>query len=126
MQIAYATQIIAETCGNCGVVFGLEQTFMSQKRQNGQLFRCPNGCSVCYGDNTLKKQLDATQRALTAAKCEIATERNAKWAALEDAAKEKLARKRLKKRVMAGVCPCCSRSFENLRRHMQTKHPKGK
>jgi hypothetical protein len=21
------------------------------------------------------------------------------------------------------VCPCCNRSFQNLRRHMATKHP---
>jgi hypothetical protein len=26
-------------------------------------------------------------------------------------------------RVGNGVCPCCTRSFTNLRRHMATKHP---
>ena len=36
---------------------------------------------------------------------------------------EKGAKTRLKRRAAAGVCPCCSRSFENLRRHMTTKHP---
>jgi hypothetical protein len=30
---------------------------------------------------------------------------------------------RLKNRAAKGVCPCCNRSFENLRRHMHTKHP---
>lgn len=30
---------------------------------------------------------------------------------------------RLKNRAKAGVCPCCNRSFENLRRHMADKHP---
>lgn len=30
---------------------------------------------------------------------------------------------KIKKRVHNGVCPCCSRHFENLQRHMQTKHP---
>lgn len=29
----------------------------------------------------------------------------------------------LKNRAAAGVCPCCSRHFENLERHMKTKHP---
>jgi hypothetical protein len=29
---------------------------------------------------------------------------------------------RLKNRAAAGVCPCCNRSFENLRRHMQARH----
>jgi hypothetical protein len=26
-------------------------------------------------------------------------------------------------RIGNGVCPCCNRSFTNLRRHMTTKHP---
>lgn len=30
---------------------------------------------------------------------------------------------RIKNRVGNGVCPCCNRSFGNLHRHMQTKHP---
>ena len=30
---------------------------------------------------------------------------------------------RLKNRAAAGVCPCCNRSFQNLHRHMQNKHP---
>lgn len=30
---------------------------------------------------------------------------------------------RIKNRVGHGVCPCCSRSFENLHRHMKSKHP---
>ena len=30
---------------------------------------------------------------------------------------------KLKNRASAGVCPCCNRSFPQLRRHMETKHP---
>jgi hypothetical protein len=30
---------------------------------------------------------------------------------------------KLRKRIKNGVCPCCTRSFTNLRRHLQTKHP---
>jgi len=29
---------------------------------------------------------------------------------------------RIKNRVGHGVCPCCTRSFSNLARHMQTQH----
>lgn len=29
---------------------------------------------------------------------------------------------RIKNRVGHGVCPCCTRSFANLARHMQTQH----
>lgn len=30
---------------------------------------------------------------------------------------------RLKNRAQAGMCSCCNRHFENLERHMKTKHP---
>jgi len=36
---------------------------------------------------------------------------------------ERAAKTRLKNRIGNGVCPCCKRSFTNLRRHMDTKHP---
>ncbi len=40
------------------------------------------------------------------------------------AAMEKAERKtkRLMRRVSAGVCPCCNRTFSDLARHMKTKH----
>jgi hypothetical protein len=63
-------------------------------------------------------------------------ERNRDWhkqrAADERAAREKVARrlvaqrgatKRLSNRVKNGVCPCCTRSFANLREHMKHQHP---
>lgn len=30
---------------------------------------------------------------------------------------------KLKKRAVAGVCPCCNRHFRELERHMASKHP---
>lgn len=30
---------------------------------------------------------------------------------------------KLKRRAAAGVCPCCQRQFQDLRRHMGEKHP---
>jgi len=42
------------------------------------------------------------------------------------AGKAKAAAARLQKRVANGVCPCCTRSFANLRRHMETTHPEYK
>lgn len=31
-------------------------------------------------------------------------------------------RRKIEKRVANGVCPCCNRTFEDLARHMSTKH----
>jgi len=30
---------------------------------------------------------------------------------------------RLRKRIAAGVCPCCNRTFQDLARHMAGQHP---
>jgi hypothetical protein len=38
-------------------------------------------------------------------------------------AKEQRSKARLKKRVAAGVCPCCHRTVSQMARHMKTKHP---
>ena len=47
--------------------------------------------------------------------------------ALQDAEHSRRAQKaattRLKNRVANGVCPCCHRSFKNVRRHMDNQHP---
>ncbi len=36
---------------------------------------------------------------------------------------EKAAKTKLKKRIAAGVCPCCNRTFQNLAKHMKGQHP---
>jgi hypothetical protein len=61
---------------------------------------------------------------------ELAAEKQRKDAALARANAAEQARlkaerktKRIEKRIHAGVCPCCNRTFQNLARHMNTKHP---
>jgi len=36
---------------------------------------------------------------------------------------QKAATTRLKKRVSAGVCPCCKRTVKQLKQHIENKHP---
>lgn len=37
---------------------------------------------------------------------------------------QKAAKTRLRKRIEHGVCPHCKRHFENVERHVKSKHPK--
>ncbi len=39
------------------------------------------------------------------------------------AEKAQRAEKRLKKRMAAGTCPCCQRTFSNMATHMKRQHP---
>jgi hypothetical protein len=59
---------------------------------------------------------------------EWAQQREGRLAAERDQAKasaraQKGAATRARRRAAAAVCPCCKRSFVQLRRHMETKHP---
>lgn len=111
-------QMTDMTC-SCGIVYAVPEHWRAEKQRSGEGWHCPNGCRRIYKETDtqrLQRELDA--------------ERARKQAALErantaEAAEQKLSKevRKLKKRVANGVCPCCTRSFVNLQRHMTTKHP---
>lgn len=112
-------RIVTQQCINCGVWFGVPEFFDTRRQQDGKNFYCPSGHSQCYRESDadrLRKQLNR----------EIASHDQTR-AHRDDAERRVTAQKgvntKLKKRVGNGVCPCCNRSFTNLRRHMKCKHP---
>lgn len=99
----------------CGRFFGITPRTHEWMREEGGRVHCPAGHSIHYSDteiSQLKNQL-ARERA----------QHDQTRAALQSA---ELETKKLKKRVVNGVCPCCNRSFVALARHMKTKHPEYK
>lgn len=105
-------------CGECGIRFAAPEFFMAEKKKTGQVWYCPNGHSRVYlesTETTLRRELEAEKqaRAMEAASRRIAEDRQRK---------AELALKRVEKRVHAGVCTCCNRTFQNLARHMKSKH----
>lgn len=104
-----------EECCTCAVVFAMPASLKLERRNNGGSFYCPNGHSQHYTKTRVKQleeQLAQIQYDLRAAKCNLLDAQNREV---------KLGRKL--KRVANGVCPCCKRSFTNLRQHMKTQHP---
>lgn len=107
-------------CGECGGTYAINEARRQKCAQDGSSWTCPY-CRVYWGYSNnnenarLKQQLEQKERELRSAKCDIINERLAK-----EQADRKL------KRVNRGVCPCCNRSFQNLARHMSTKHPEKK
>lgn len=112
---------ITTSCCVCGIQFGLPKDYESERRRDGKGFHCPNKHSLCFDpQGSEEKKLE----------CQLAGERarhDQTKANLVDTKRSLIAEKghrtRLKKRVANGVCPCCNRSFQNLSRHMTTKHP---
>jgi len=112
-------------CLGCGITYAVPKHWIENKRREAGAFHCPNGCSRVYAESEadrLRRQLEAKEIELRQSKCEAMRQRS-----LREAAELSLANSDRKlRRVKNGVCPCCKRSFVNLRRHMATKHPEKK
>jgi len=114
-------------CWKCAAFYALTDEFIARARKDGKGWHCPYcQASTVFTEtenDRLRKQLEAqkreTQRQREQAdwnrqKAELSERRRR-------AAKGQVTR--IKNRVSHGVCPCCSRTFQNLARHMATKHP---
>lgn len=108
-------------CYKCNVPFAIPKELKDYFLNQGPAteFYCPNGHSQCYTKSRADKVREELQ-AIIARKCDDLSKMQDRWLD-ELGAKNKL-EKQLK-RVHKGVCPCCNRSFTNLQRHMETKHP---
>lgn len=111
--------LIEMLCPVCGVVYAMPSRLRDKKEENGDSFYCVNGHSLSYTDTELKRL-----RREVAAKTEEANRQRENFfreQRLHEETQKNL--KRLKKRTAAGTCPCCKRTFSQLSRHMQGKHP---
>jgi hypothetical protein len=82
-------------------------------------------CTICgkqrvYVGETLADKLRRERDAALQREETIRQQRDEAKATI---AKERRSKARLKKRIKAGVCPCCNRTVSQMARHMKTKHP---
>lgn len=110
-------RLVTETCYSCGVLFAMAEDYRDHRLKDGKNFHCPSGHSQAYvqGKTDEQKLREASARE-TALKDQLS-------AAIRDAETTRAALIRDRHRFANGVCPCCNRSFDNVRRHMTTKHP---
>lgn len=124
-------KLFALTCYLCGVLFGIEGGYDERRRKDHKSFFCPNGHSQAYvGPSQAERERDAAVAERDAARAlaerESRRRRNAEITAEHErrsAAAHKGWATRIRNRIKNGVCPCCNRSFANVRRHIETKHP---
>lgn len=123
----FLSQLVIETCCNCHIPFGMTQEFYNAcRRDSSKLFYCPNGHNQHYTTGRiqeLEKQLE-NERLYKKWAEDRATAANARATSIERSRRAiKGVLTRTTKRIAAGVCPCCNRSFGNLARHMKGQHP---
>jgi hypothetical protein len=106
-------------CYNCGIVFGVPDSYMVNRKEDHQNFWCPNGHVqrfVSESDAEKYKRLyDAEAQKMLPLRERLAAEERAHQRTVKRL-------RRVEKRAAAGVCPCCNRTFQQLARHMESKH----
>lgn len=122
------TNLTVVKCFTCHVTYAIPTSFYNAAlqwrgdRRDGQGWKvyCPFGHSWWYvgesEQDKLRRQLEETRRQRQA-------ERELREYTERRLNAQKGATTKAKKRHAAGVCPCCSRSFVQLKRHMAAKHP---
>jgi hypothetical protein len=115
------------TCKTCGITYAVPPQWLAERREDHQTWYCPNGHHWHFpGKSDTEKLRDELQRErarLDQANAEADYQRKQRAAAERRTSAARGQVTKIKNRVAHGVCPCCSRSFSDLRRHMATKHP---
>lgn len=109
-------------CYRCKCDMTLPRALYEAAKKSSRIeFYCPYGHSQIFAEGEseetkLRRERDRLQQRLA--------EKDDTISRLE---REKSAQRgqvtKLRNRVSKSVCPCCTRSFTDLRRHMATKHP---
>lgn len=121
-------RLVEIDCYRCKEPFGLaEDTYRVLLRSHAQFF-CPHGHGQHFmegesEETKLRRERDQLKQRI-AYKDDMIREAEARAEHERRRANGyKGHATKITKRAKAGVCPCCNRSFENLRRHMASKHP---
>jgi hypothetical protein len=130
-QLVYGqtVEMYLVTCYSCGVPFAIPSNLQRKFKDTRESFYCPNGHRQAYLKSTEEELRDKQQKELFQKNLEIQRLKRDSdgfqelWQnKIKENKKLTLQKKRIEKRIMAGVCPCCNRTFQNLAKHMENKH----
>jgi hypothetical protein len=108
-------------CSECACQYWVTAAFCKHRQDDHATFYCPNGHTQWFPG---KSEAEKLRDQLTAerAKLDQAMAGTSHWMKQAELNAAKLAA--TERRVGKGVCPCCNRTFSDLKRHMAVKHPK--
>lgn len=125
--IESTTTLVVLTCGKCGTMFAIQQRLREELLQSHETFYCPIGHPRAYNGKSetekLEEQLANARKRIGWAETAAQAARDQAQTAEHRRRAQKAVTTRIKNRIARGVCPCCNRNFENLKRHMDGQHP---
>lgn len=107
--------MVSIRCFRCTMRFDVSQEWQEARIQDRVTFYCPIGHPQNYIGKTNAEKLAEKESELARVKAEL-------YAARDDKEKAYAKLDRQAKRIHAGVCPKCNRTFDNVARHMKSKH----
>lgn len=120
VTLKLVTDVMVMGCPTCGGPIAMTALQQKELRRTHGTFYCPVGHTGHYlgitEEERLRAELISAQDRATAAE----TREVAANTLLRIVEKKHMG---LAKRIAAGVCPNCHRTFSNVQRHMETKHP---
>lgn len=117
------TKLVQIECGTCGVVHAIPEAMYDAKHKEGGFWQCPNGHSRGFSRGSLQKENERLKQDAARLEQIAAEQRRLREKAEKQLKKTAKKLMNVEKRAHAGVCPCCNRTFSNVQRHMETKHP---
>lgn len=127
LQLQVASDFYVVHCA-CGGVYAILESVRHQKHLEGESWTCPY-CKTGWGysgkgeNSRLLRELEMERKRKAWAEQETRNERDRRHGIELQLRSQRGATTRIKNRIGHGVCPCCTRSFGDLKRHMASKHP---
>src|SRR5262245_48739967 len=104
----------------CGMPFACP-TDLYEAAKDGRNPNHPLHCPIGHSIN-FKTRVQELERQVAGLQQDLNAQKRATEFAKNETAAERRKTKRLQKRAQAGVCTQCNRTFQNVARHMATKH----
>ena len=114
-------------CSECGIVYYFTEAWCKRATEARRGWKCPNGHGQVFSEEPeatkLRRERDRLAQRIAEKDDEISNLNKTVKGLKKAVTTTKGQVTRLNTRARNGVCPCCTRSFTNLRNHMATKHP---
>lgn len=119
--LIYTGELVVEKCW-CGISHAIPRELQTQAKRHGTAVYCPLGHKWVIR-KTIESDLAEAKRDADYYKGRLREEQQAHGRTERSLRATRGVVTRTKKRIAAGVCPCCHRTFQQLARHMAGQHP---
>ena len=127
VKVSQTVELELRPCPRCGAFVALTADQWERRQKGSDTdsdkaahgYYCPNGHVYGWWESEVDRQRKRADEAEAKNRALLAEQDGM----LAKIAAQKKEAQRIAKRVHAGVCIHCHRTFQNMARHMETKHP---